>query len=199
MSNEYLRNRVRVIDNCHSVSLLFDQECLCGFRHANDLLLVTDAGFVDRAPCAAGRWPAIIIKENNAAFGYPSQTKICGGECWLVRIHVDMRKAQRVGFDLFECFRDQACNQVYFNAGIPQQPRHLFLALATALVQPYMCAVPLGIHSLVTSEGVQKPEALGNPGLVQDFEHELGASATAGRSEERRVGKECRSRWSPYH
>ena len=37
---------------------------------------------------------------------------------------------------------------------------------------------------------------------------ELGASALAGiwflaiymlRSEERRVGKECRSRWSPYH
>src|SRR5256886_10210083 len=24
-------------------------------------------------------------------------------------------------------------------------------------------------------------------------------SATSGRSEERRVGKECRSRWSPYH
>ena len=24
-------------------------------------------------------------------------------------------------------------------------------------------------------------------------------SNTAGRSEERRVGKECRSRWSPYH
>ena len=23
--------------------------------------------------------------------------------------------------------------------------------------------------------------------------------AVAGRSEERRVGKECRSRWSPYH
>src|SRR3712207_2842951 len=25
------------------------------------------------------------------------------------------------------------------------------------------------------------------------------AAPTAGRSEERRVGKECRSRWSPYH
>ena len=25
------------------------------------------------------------------------------------------------------------------------------------------------------------------------------AYASAGRSEERRVGKECRSRWSPYH
>ena len=29
---------------------------------------------------------------------------------------------------------------------------------------------------------------------------ELGIHARpAGRSEERRVGKECRSRWSPYH
>src|SRR5437016_12067887 len=26
----------------------------------------------------------------------------------------------------------------------------------------------------------------------------VGFGATAGRSEERRVGKECRSRWSPY-
>ena len=27
----------------------------------------------------------------------------------------------------------------------------------------------------------------------------MGLSLLAGRSEERRVGKECRSRWSPYH
>ena len=27
----------------------------------------------------------------------------------------------------------------------------------------------------------------------------IGASIFASRSEERRVGKECRSRWSPYH
>ena len=27
----------------------------------------------------------------------------------------------------------------------------------------------------------------------------LGDEAIALRSEERRVGKECRSRWSPYH
>ena len=27
----------------------------------------------------------------------------------------------------------------------------------------------------------------------------LLSDATASRSEERRVGKECRSRWSPYH
>ena len=28
---------------------------------------------------------------------------------------------------------------------------------------------------------------------------EVGSAALTGRSEERRVGKECRSRWSPYH
>ena len=28
---------------------------------------------------------------------------------------------------------------------------------------------------------------------------ELGTPKQAARSEERRVGKECRSRWSPYH
>src|SRR5947207_6703793 len=27
----------------------------------------------------------------------------------------------------------------------------------------------------------------------------VGVFASLGRSEERRVGKECRSRWSPYH
>ena len=27
----------------------------------------------------------------------------------------------------------------------------------------------------------------------------IGSTGVIGRSEERRVGKECRSRWSPYH
>ena len=31
------------------------------------------------------------------------------------------------------------------------------------------------------------------------FIEDLGSGATVARSEERRVGKECRSRWSPYH
>src|SRR3712207_9523491 len=35
------------------------------------------------------------------------------------------------------------------------------------------------------------PPADADPGLAPDFE--------GLRSEERRVGKECRSRWSPYH
>src|SRR5688572_31611512 len=32
-----------------------------------------------------------------------------------------------------------------------------------------------------------------------DEELAVGAVRVRGRSEERRVGKECRSRWSPYH
>ena len=50
--------------------------------------------------------------------------------------------------------------------------------------------------------------------FFNDFQRDLGVSITesglaigiqmlmwglTGRSEERRVGKECRSRWSPYH
>ena len=41
-----------------------------------------------------------------------------------------------------------------------------------------------------------------NEGLLhtgQNGHHQKNLQATNGRSEERRVGKECRSRWSPYH
>src|SRR5712664_2679196 len=35
--------------------------------------------------------------------------------------------------------------------------------------------------------------------LTQQLGAESFTGAASGRSEERRVGKECRSRWSPYH
>jgi len=35
--------------------------------------------------------------------------------------------------------------------------------------------------------------------VVEAQTSELGGIARINRSEERRVGKECRSRWSPYH
>src|SRR3712207_8311712 len=34
---------------------------------------------------------------------------------------------------------------------------------------------------------------------LEDGGHEVVGPAATMRSEERRVGKECRSRWSPYH
>src|SRR6266850_8379100 len=45
-------------------------------------------------------------------------------------------------------------------------------------------------------EDAQVPEEVGAAPVDQEA---IVASVSAGRSEERRVGKECRSRWSPYH
>ena len=35
--------------------------------------------------------------------------------------------------------------------------------------------------------------------ICYDFDKTLSPDDMQSRSEERRVGKECRSRWSPYH
>ena len=35
--------------------------------------------------------------------------------------------------------------------------------------------------------------------VAVNFHHNIRAATEVVRSEERRVGKECRSRWSPYH
>src|SRR2546428_12730467 len=44
---------------------------------------------------------------------------------------------------------------------------------------------------------VARPEHHGFPGLAEQPPYFIAGHAH--RSEERRVGKECRSRWSPYH
>src|SRR5882762_807552 len=50
---------------------------------------------------------------------------------------------------------------------------------------------------------LDRPDALLAPGLINTHTHAamslLRGIADDLRSEERRVGKECRSRWSPYH
>ena len=38
-----------------------------------------------------------------------------------------------------------------------------------------------------------------NAGVIQQIHGGVGRNVVEDRSEERRVGKECRSRWSPYH
>src|SRR5689334_24449013 len=54
------------------------------------------------------------------------------------------------------------------------------------------CALPISL--LYTSGGVPSATVPINTGLHADFPRFIKI-----RSEERRVGKECRSRWSPYH
>jgi len=44
-----------------------------------------------------------------------------------------------------------------------------------------------------------KPKKQMLPSVVTGLARDQGAPMVSLRSEERRVGKECRSRWSPYH
>ena len=63
---------------------------------------------------------------------------------------------------------------------------------------PYLDAARKEIAKQVNIPGFRKGHV---PGKIID--QRIGFAAVAGeavnRSEERRVGKECRSRWSPYH
>src|SRR5258707_5402397 len=57
-----------------------------------------------------------------------------------------------------------------------------------------------GLVGLLASVEDGPPDDLGFQGLEERLYHGVVvAIPLAGRSEERRVGKECRSRWSPYH
>src|SRR5256885_10360421 len=67
-----------------------------------------------------------------------------------------------------------------------------------------ICAAIVGLDEraravaleLVGTAGVQRQQVERRPGFGDaDRRQDL----RRGRSEERRVGKECRSRWSPYH
>ena len=70
--------------------------------------------------------------------------------------------------------------------------------------------VPLELAEVANNLAAQRPLTYGEHQQVvevaADLEEWATAAAHAGaatdlatRSEERRVGKECRSRWSPYH
>ena len=53
--------------------------------------------------------------------------------------------------------------------------------------------------SMTSTNASIQATVLGDLGLGKNPLRPFGATPTAARSEERRVGKECRSRWSPYH
>src|SRR5258708_7542361 len=59
------------------------------------------------------------------------------------------------------------------------------------VTEPEQCALPPARTEAIISEARKRPALDGQP--VSE------AAADFMRSEERRVGKECRSRWSPYH
>src|SRR3712207_7328270 len=75
-----------------------------------------------------------------------------------------------------------------------------------------VCSSDLTVEQLLSWEArvnrrlLEVAEAAADPGVIAEARQkaDLAASSASGksadlRSEERRVGKECRSRWSPYH
>ena len=60
-----------------------------------------------------------------------------------------------------------------------------------------------GTVVVVSEEDIYLPTSLGSAGSMEEKmlwgRFSSGDTQFSGRSEERRVGKECRSRWSPYH
>src|SRR2546430_17447540 len=68
----------------------------------------------------------------------------------------------------------------------------------TALLVMIASSLLLPLRMNVGGKAEVEPDRLHDPedGAARV---DVGRSDHAGRSEERRVGKECRSRWSPYH
>src|SRR5438093_3583660 len=56
------------------------------------------------------------------------------------------------------------------------------------------CALPISASTISALRSITSRSALRTGTMVSGSNEALSA-----RSEERRVGKECRSRWSPYH
>ena len=54
---------------------------------------------------------------------------------------------------------------------------------------------PVNFEEIRERLGVQSEEEI----EIEDYELPFPLEGNTRRSEERRVGKECRSRWSPYH
>src|SRR5216683_2688046 len=79
------------------------------------------------------------------------------------------------------------------SANFPSAPLDFIRAIARRLAHPggsrHRRAQQPFVHLLLVHAG--------QPGASRDVLD--GAVAVTNRSEERRVGKECRSRWSPYH
>src|SRR2546425_4224773 len=68
------------------------------------------------------------------------------------------------------------------------------------------CALPISLRPSSPPEALTPPPIAGSPLCPVRPDHPNTARTSrprtdlrAARSEERRVGKECRSRWSPYH
>ena len=79
---------------------------------------------------------------------------------------------------VYEFSQTTAKNDLYYN--LPVSLSLKFKSLTTQTLKSHIITISITTHSLI----------------LETISRGFGV---LGRSEERRVGKECRSRWSPYH
>ena len=100
---------------------------------------------------------------------------------------------------------DLSTQDVYVNVvgGLKPEGTATDLAVALAVYSVYKGRNPAGRTLAIGEIGLTKVVIPGHQGHVPVLRgggvHGGGDEAGHRRSEERRVGKECRSRWSPYH
>ena len=73
--------------------------------------------------------------------------------------------------------------------------------LGTDECMDVLCTIAPSIQTIVDDKDIMNTlgKAIDKNGMTAAGVLMAAASKLVGRSEERRVGKECRSRWSPYH
>src|SRR2546430_11778032 len=101
--------------------------------------------------------------------------------------------------------------EVHVKAAYLRGARHIVLKLATGFYKNRARGLPSGdgLFLLLDAETGAPDLLLEEHGYLTDFRTAAAVALTLkylapkdaheARSEERRVGKECRSRWSPYH
>src|SRR3989449_5731041 len=118
---------------------------------------------------ASGRLPQALLLEGPAGVGKQRLG------LWLAQALVCQRAGERAGVEAGEgCGECQQCKLV-LNLSHPD------------------------VHWFVPLELSKKGDADKQVDLAEEALGEEMAARRRQRSEERRVGKECRSRWSPYH
>src|SRR5712691_8057849 len=102
-----------------------------------------------------------------------------------------------------------ATGQYSTHAGDPAHPvQHSLITARMCGLRLRCVVVPVDFGSYLTTDPSLNSSMLGAPYDTRILHHSIATiyfyscrhhRSCQSRSEERRVGKECRSRWSPYH
>src|SRR5947209_16205208 len=103
---------------------------------------------------------------------------------------------RRIGYEIEFIQQQTCCGQPAFNTGYWDEARPCAERFLGVFKNAEVVLCPSG--SCATMVRSFYPELLAS-GPLHEEALSLGKRTFELRSEERRVGKECRSRWSPYH